>query len=159
MEEDVNSNTLSIEKDTQLLTTAGSTTVTSMLQSSSRNSTNRPPQVDERYKRTPNSPQKSPSSNTSKAFKETSSPTHFTLPSHLLKMYATTTQGPSPVALPDIYDDETLVRALTPSPTPALIPLPPSDTCMVASTRVASPDYMPHTPSPINYWMPKDEDI
>jgi hypothetical protein len=30
---------------------------------------------------------------------------------------------------------------------------------MVASTRVASPDYMPHTPSPVDYWMPKDEDI
>ena len=124
MEEDVNSNTLSIGKDTQPLTTAGSTTVTSMLQSSSRNSTNRPPWVDERYKRTPNSPQKSPSSNASKAFEETSSPMHFTLPSHLLNMYATTTQGPSPVTLPNIYDDETLVGALTPSPTPALIPLP-----------------------------------
>ena len=74
-------------------------------------------------------------------------------------MYATTTRGPSPVALPDIYDDETLVRALTPSPTPALIPLPPSDTRMVASTRVASPVYMPHTLSPVDYWMPKDENI
>jgi hypothetical protein len=30
---------------------------------------------------------------------------------------------------------------------------------MVASTRVASPVYMPRTPSPVNYWMPKDEDI
>jgi hypothetical protein len=30
---------------------------------------------------------------------------------------------------------------------------------MVASTRVASPDYMPRTPFPINYWMPKDKDI
>jgi len=74
-------------------------------------------------------------------------------------MYTTTTQGPSPVTLPDIYDDETLVRAPTPSPTPALIPLPPSDTCTVASTRVASPDYMPRTPSPVDYWMPEDEDI
>ena len=74
-------------------------------------------------------------------------------------MYATTTRGPSPVALPDIYDNETLVGAPTPSPTPALIPLPPSDTRTVASTRVASPDYMPRTPSPVDYWMPKDEDI
>jgi hypothetical protein len=74
-------------------------------------------------------------------------------------MYATTTQGPSPVTLPDIYDDETLVGAPTPSPTPALIPLPPSDTRTVASTRVASPNYMPRTPSPVDYWMPKDEDI
>jgi hypothetical protein len=74
-------------------------------------------------------------------------------------MYATTIQEPSPVALPDIYDDETLVGAPTPSPTPALIPLPPSDTHTVASTRVASPDYMPHTPSPVDYWMPEDEDI
>jgi hypothetical protein len=74
-------------------------------------------------------------------------------------MYATTTRGPSPVALPNIYDDETLVGAPTPSPTPALIPLPPSDTRTVASTRVASPDYMPRTPSPVNYWMPEDEDI
>jgi hypothetical protein len=111
------------------------------------------------YKETPNSPRKSPSSNASKAFEETSSPTHFILPSHLLNMYATTTRGPSPVALPDIYDDETLVGALTPSPTPALIPLPPSDTRMAASTRVASPDYMPRTLSPIDYWMPEDEDI
>jgi hypothetical protein len=61
--------------------------------------------------------------------------------------------------LPDIYDDETLVGAPTPSPTPALIPLPPSDTRTVASTRVASPNYMPRTPSPVNYWMPEDEDI
>jgi len=66
-------------------------------------------------------------------------------------MYATTTRGPSPVALPDIYDDETLVGAPTPSPTPALIPLPPSDTRTVASTRVASPVYMPRTPSPVDY--------
>jgi hypothetical protein len=74
-------------------------------------------------------------------------------------MYTTTTRGPSPVALPDIYDNETLVGALTPSPTPALIPLPPSDTRTVASTRVTSPVYMPCTPSPIDYWMPEDEDI
>jgi hypothetical protein len=74
-------------------------------------------------------------------------------------MYATTIRGPSPVALPDIYDNETLVGAPTPSPTPALIPLPPSDTRTVASTRVTSPDYMPRTPSPVDYWMPKDEDI
>ena len=74
-------------------------------------------------------------------------------------MYATTTRGPSPVDLPDIYDDETLVGAPTPSPTPAFIPLPPSDTCTVASTRVASPIYMPCTPSPVDYWMPEDEDI
>jgi hypothetical protein len=74
-------------------------------------------------------------------------------------MYATTTRGPSPVNLPDIYDDETLVGAPTPSPTPALIPLPPSDTRMVASTRVTSPNYMPRTPSPVNYWMPKSEDV
>jgi hypothetical protein len=74
-------------------------------------------------------------------------------------MYTTTTRGPSPVALPNIYDDETLVGALTPSPTPALIPLPPFDTCTVASTRVTSPDYMPCTPSLVNYWMPEDEDI
>ena len=111
------------------------------------------------YKETPNSPRKSPSSNASKAFEETSSPTHFIPPSHPLNMYATTTRGPSPVTLPDIYDGETLVRAPTPSPTPALIPLPPSDTCTVASIRVTSPDYMPHTPSPVNYWMPEDEDI
>jgi len=129
-EEDVNSNTLSIGKDTQPLTTAGSTTVTSTLQNSSKSSTNRPLWVDEMYKETPKFPQKSPSSNTSKAFEETSSPTHFTLPSHLLNMYATTTRGPSPVALPNIYDDETLVGAPTPSPTPALIPLPPSDTLL-----------------------------
>jgi len=74
-------------------------------------------------------------------------------------MYATTTQGPSPVALPDIYDNETLVGAPTPSPTPALIPLPPSDTRTVASTRVASPNYMPRTLSPVNYWMPEDKDV
>ena len=74
-------------------------------------------------------------------------------------MYNTTTRGPSPVALPNIYDDETLVGAPTPSPTPALIPLPPSDTCTVASTRVASPDYMPRTLSPVDYWMPEDKDI
>jgi len=159
MEEDVNSNTSSTGKDTQPLTTAGLTTMTSMLQSFSKSSTNKPLQVDERYKETPKSPRKSPSSNTSKAFKETSLPTHFTLPSHLLDMYATTIRGPSPVALPDIYNDETLVRALTPSPTPALIPLPPSDMRMVASTRVASPNYMPHTPSLVDYWMPRDEDI
>jgi len=158
-EEDVNSNTSSIRKDTQPLTTARSTTVTSMLQNSSRSSTNRPPRVDERYKKTPNSPRKSPSSNASKAFEETSSPTHFILPSHLLNMYATTTRGPSPVALPDIYDDKTLVGAPTPSPTPALIPLPPSDTHTVASTRVASTVYMPCTPSLVDYWMPEDEDI
>jgi hypothetical protein len=66
-------------------------------------------------------------------------------------MYTTTTQGPSPVTLPDIYDNETLVRTPTPSPTPALIPLPPSDTCTVASTRVASPDYMPCTLSLVDY--------
>ena len=74
-------------------------------------------------------------------------------------MYTTTTQGPSPVSLPNIYNDDTLVGALTPSPTPALIPLPPSDTHTVASTRVASPNYMPCTPSPVDYWMPKDKDI
>jgi hypothetical protein len=74
-------------------------------------------------------------------------------------MYATTTQGPSPVALPNIYNNETLVGAPTPSPTPALIPLPPSDTRMVASTRVTSPIYMPRTPSPVDYWMPENEDI
>jgi hypothetical protein len=74
-------------------------------------------------------------------------------------MYGITTQGPSPVALPNIYDNETLVGALTPSPTPALIPLPPSNTRMVASTRVASPKYMPRTPSPVDYWMPEDKDI
>jgi len=74
-------------------------------------------------------------------------------------MYATTTRGSFPVALPNIYDDETLVRAPTPSPTPALIPLPPSDTCTVASTTVTSPDYMPRTLSPVDYWMPKDEDV
>jgi hypothetical protein len=130
-----------------------------MLQNSSRSSTNRPPWVDEMYKETPNSPRKSPSSNTSKAFEETSSPMHFIPPSHLLNMYTTTTRGPSPVTLPDIYDDETLVGAPTPSPTPALIPLPPSDTHMVASTRVASPIYMPCTLSPVDYWMPEDEDI
>jgi hypothetical protein len=111
------------------------------------------------YKETPKSPRKSPSSNASQAFEETSSPTHFILPSHLLNIYATTTRGPSSVALPNIYDDETLVGVLTPSPTPALIPLPPSDTHMVASTRVASPDYMPRTPSPVDYWMPEDEDV
>jgi len=159
MEEDANSNTSSIGKDTQPLTTAGSTTMTSTPQNSSRSSTNRPLQVDERYKGTPKYPRKSPSSNASKAFEETSSPTHFILPSHLLNMYTTATRGPSPVALPNIYDDETLVGAPTPSPTPALIPLPPSDTCMVASTRVTSPVYMPCTPSPVDYWMPEDEDI
>jgi hypothetical protein len=47
----------------------------------------------------------------------------------------------------------------TVSPNYENIPLPPSDTCMVASTRVASPYYMPHTLSPVNYWMPKDKDI
>jgi hypothetical protein len=158
-EKDVNSNTLSIGKGTQPLMIAGLTTVTSTPQNSSKSSTNRPPRVDERYKETPKFPQKSPSSNTSKAFEETSSPTHFILPSHLLKMYATTTRGPSPVTLPNIYDDETLVGVLTPSPTPALVPLPPSDTRTVASTRVASPVYMPHTPSPVDYWMPEDKDI
>jgi hypothetical protein len=111
------------------------------------------------YKETLKFPRKSPSSNASKAFEETSSPTHFTLPSHLLNMYATTTRGPSPVTLPDIYDNETLVGVPTPSPTPALIPLPPSDTRTVASTRVASPDYMPRIPSLVDYWMPEDEDI
>jgi len=30
---------------------------------------------------------------------------------------------------------------------------------MVASTRVASPVYMPCTLSPVDYWMPKDKDI
>jgi hypothetical protein len=84
---------------------------------------------------------------------------HFILPSHLLNIYATTTRGPSPVALPDIYDNETLVGVPTPSPTPALIPLPPFDTRTVASTRVASPVYMPCTPPPVDYWMPEDEDI
>jgi len=39
------------------------------------------------------------------------------------------------------------------------IPLPPSDTCTKASTRFASLEYMPHMPSPVDYWMPKDKDI
>jgi hypothetical protein len=42
-----------------------------------------------------------------------------------------------------------------PSPTVSLnyenIPLSPSDTHTVASTRVASPNYMLHTPSPVDY--------
>ena len=71
-------------------------------------------------------------------------------------MYATTTVGPRLIPL-----------APTPSPSPTLItspdatsvPLPPSDTRTVASTRVASPEYMPRTPLPVEYWMPKDEDL
>jgi hypothetical protein len=47
----------------------------------------------------------------------------------------------------------------TVSPIYENIPLPPSDTCTVASTRVASPKYMPHTPSPVEYWMPEAKDI
>jgi hypothetical protein len=161
MEEDVNSNTSSTGKDTQPLTTVGSTTMTSMLQNSSKSSTvqTNPHGWTRGIKRHPILLESPHLPTPLKAFKETSSPMHFTLSSHLLNMYATTIRGPSPVALPDIYNDETLVRVLTPSPTPALIPLPPSDTRMVASTRVASPDYMPCTPSPVYYWMPEDEDI
>jgi len=47
----------------------------------------------------------------------------------------------------------------TVSPLYKNIPLPPSDTCTEASTRFASPEYMPHTPSPVNYWMPEHEDV
>jgi hypothetical protein len=52
MEGDVNFNTSSTGKDTQLVMTAGSTMKTYTPQNSSRSSTNRPPRVDERYKET-----------------------------------------------------------------------------------------------------------
>jgi hypothetical protein len=60
------------------------------------------------------------------------------------------TRTSSPIPLPDIFDGDTLVNALTPSPTPTLIPLPPSDTYTEASTQVASPIYVPRIPSPVN---------
>ena len=71
-------------------------------------------------------------------------------------MYATTTVGPHLIPLaPTPSPSPTLIT----SPDTLLIPLPPSDTRTVASTRVASPEYMPRTPSPVEYWMPEDEDI
>jgi hypothetical protein len=144
--EDVNSNTSSIGKDTQLLTTAGSTTITSMLQNSLRNSTNRPLWVDERYKETPKSPRESPFSNTFKAVEELHR-LHTLLSSH-----------------PSYYIDmQTAINTPTSSPTVSPlyenIPLPPSDTCTKASTRFTSPEYMPCTLSPVNYWMPEHGDV
>jgi hypothetical protein len=158
-EEDVNSNTSSIEKGTQPLTTAGLTTVTSMPQSSSRSSTNRPLRVDERYKETPNSPRKSLSSNASKAFKETSSPMHFTLPSHLLK---TCTLPPPEDPLQSTSPTSTTMKPLSerrlPLPLPLLFPFP-----LLTHVRWPLPGSPPlftcHAPSPVNYWMPEDEDI
>jgi hypothetical protein len=90
MEEDVNSNTSSIGKDTQLLMTARLTTMTTMLQNSSGNSTSRPPQMDKRYKETSKSLQKSSSSNTPKHLKNFIA---YTLYSSLtpINIYATTT--------------------------------------------------------------------
>ena len=86
-----------------------------------------------------------------------------TLPSllsHSYKtMYATTTHTFSPIPLPNIFNGDTLVGAPTPSPTPAIIPLPPSGTHTEASTQVTSPTYIPYTPSPINPWMPTTKDI
>jgi hypothetical protein len=47
----------------------------------------------------------------------------------------------------------------TVSPIYENIPLPPSNMHTVASTRVASSNYMPCTPSPVEYWIPEAEDI
>jgi hypothetical protein len=71
-------------------------------------------------------------------------------------MYATTTQGPHLIPLaPTPSPSPTLITSLDVS----LISLPPSDTCTIASTQVASLEYMPCTPLPVEYWMPEDEDI
>jgi hypothetical protein len=71
-------------------------------------------------------------------------------------MYATTTVGPCLIPLaPTLSPSPTLVT----SPDASLIPLPPSNTHTVASTQVASLEYMPCTPSLVKYWMPEDEDI
>jgi hypothetical protein len=52
MKEDINSNTLSTGKANQLLMIAGLAIKTYTYQNSSRNSTNRPPWVDKKYKDT-----------------------------------------------------------------------------------------------------------
>jgi len=71
-------------------------------------------------------------------------------------MYTTTIVGPHLILLaPTPSPSPTLIT----SPDASLIPLPPSDTHTVASTQVASLEYMLHAPSPVEYWMPEDEDI
>ena len=85
--------------------------------------------------------QQSPSSNASKHSKNYHTYTFYTsfisLSSTLTKMYATTTQRPHLIPL-----------ASTLVPSPAQIPLPPSDTCTTTSTHWGTPDYMPHPISP-----------
>jgi hypothetical protein len=156
MEEDVNCNTSSIGRATQPQMTHGLTTATSMPQNSSRNSTNRPLRVDERYKETPKVP-KNLHLPTPLKHSKTSSQLLFSQSSpYIQNMYATTTVGPHLIPLaPTLSPSPTLIA----SPDATSIPLPPSNTCTVASTRVASPEYMPRTPSPVKYWMPEDEDI
>ena len=97
--------------------------------------------MDERYKETPKLPQEPPSSNTSKAPKDIFTTT--LLSSHIEMDSYPATPTPSPTVSPNYKN----------------IPLPPSDTHMVASTRVTSSNYILHTPSPVDYWMPEDEDI
>jgi hypothetical protein len=127
-----------------------------MPQNSSRNSTNRPLRVDKRYKETPKVPKTLHLPTPLKHLKTSSQPL-FSQSSHYhTNMYATTTVGPHLIPLaPTPSPSPTLVT----SPDASLIPLPPSDTRTVTSTRVASPEYMPRTPSPVEYWMPEDKDI
>ena len=156
MEEDINSSILSTGRVTQLLMTAESTMKTYMLQNSSRNSTNKPLRVDERYKETPKVPKTLHLPMPPKHSKTSSQPLFSQSSHHRHNMYATTTIGPRLIPLaPTPSPSPTLIA----SPDASLVPLPPSDTCTVASTWVASPKYMPHMPSPVEYWMPKDEDI
>jgi hypothetical protein len=131
MEEDINSSISSTRRVTQPLTTAGSTTKTYTLQNSSRSSTNKPLQVDERYKETPKVPKTLYLPMPLKHSKTSSQPL-FSQSSHYTQnMYTTTTVEPHLIPLPLTSSPS---PTLTASPDASLIPLPPSDTCMVTST-------------------------
>ncbi len=127
MEEEESSSTSFTRRDTWQLMIHGLTMTTLMLQNSSKSSIAPPLWVDERYKYTPNSSNKSLSSNASKHLKNYYANTFYTfsltLPPTSLKMYTTTTQGPHLIPL-----------APTLTPSPMQIPLPPSDTHTMAST-------------------------
>ena len=135
MEEKESSSTLSTERDTQQLMIHGLTMMTLTLQNSSKSSIVPSLWVDERYKYTPNSFNKSPSSNASKHSKNyydyTPYTLSFTLPSTPTKYTQPPLRDPisfpsPPLHLPLLH--RSLCPPLTLTPWP-LLAGPPLTTC------------------------------